>query len=510
MLDRLISGAGAVTDTADRVVRAIGRGGGESLLGRRPGSVIVAAICLVPRRDPRLRRHRGHRQPDGPDDDARTRSPSAGDLGSRTYATISGSIAATYVETYTDDNGNGTQEAGETGISWYYFLVDPETRSGVTIRSDDLAEGPVHLRGVRGRPRGRQLPQGRTSTSSPRRRTSLSFALDPSKFIDATAPVSDSAPLLDLAEAIPAAETAVRVAGSRAGGYLETCSDDVNGDGVCQPEEIDLWDVAVYDPATGAGIVVLVDENPEYTPATFTGMLRRDERDVERREDDRGFDFGTLGLDVSDTYLLDDGSAPTSAPLAFGLAALLGLLAGVILDRARRRLSRLPQVASPRCRNRRRPWPSASACRSGSPACCGRGAALIHVREADADLVRFQTAARRPARERPPMPRPTRSRRARAIEPSDRPPTAAGVTSTLIIERRGKPEGVAVGLGELVATVAGPGHAAPRRAARASGPPPAPGRCCSRSTPRRSATGRSAELLDETGLTAGESGSAHA
>ena len=30
---------------------------------------------------------------------------------------------------------------------------------------------------------------------------------------------------------------------------------------------------------------------------------------------------------MSDTYLLDDGSAPTSAPLAFGLAALLGLLA---------------------------------------------------------------------------------------------------------------------------------------------------------------------------------------
>ena len=47
MLDRLISGAGAVTDAADRLVRSFGRGGGESLLGHRPGSVVIAAICLV-------------------------------------------------------------------------------------------------------------------------------------------------------------------------------------------------------------------------------------------------------------------------------------------------------------------------------------------------------------------------------------------------------------------------------------------------------------------------------
>ena len=57
---------------------------------------------------------------------------------------------------------------------------------------------------------------------------------------------------------------------------------------------------AVYDPVTGAGIVVLVDENPEYTPATFTGMLRRDERDVSDAKTTEGFDFSTLGLDVSD------------------------------------------------------------------------------------------------------------------------------------------------------------------------------------------------------------------
>ena len=66
MLDRLISGAGAVTDAADRVVRAIGRGGGEGLLGRRPGSVVVAAICAVLAGILVFAGHRGHRQPDRP------------------------------------------------------------------------------------------------------------------------------------------------------------------------------------------------------------------------------------------------------------------------------------------------------------------------------------------------------------------------------------------------------------------------------------------------------------
>ena len=134
MLDRLISGAGAVTDAADRLVRSIGRGGGEGFLGRRPGSVAIAAICIVLAG---ILVFAGIEATDNPN--ALTMTPDqvakADDLGSRTYATISGSIAATYVETYTDENANRTQEAGETGSSWYYFLIDPETESGVTIRS---------------------------------------------------------------------------------------------------------------------------------------------------------------------------------------------------------------------------------------------------------------------------------------------------------------------------------------------------------------------------------------
>ncbi len=51
MLDRLISGAGAVTDAADRLVRALGRGAGDGFARPPPG---------IRRRRRRLRRPRGH------------------------------------------------------------------------------------------------------------------------------------------------------------------------------------------------------------------------------------------------------------------------------------------------------------------------------------------------------------------------------------------------------------------------------------------------------------------
>ena len=148
--------------------------------GSRPGSVVVAAICVVLAG---ILVFAGIEATDNPT--ALTMTPDqvaqADDLGSRTYATISGFVAATYVETYTDDNGNGTQEAGETGSSWYYFLVDPDHEVG---RHDPEP-----------RPRPRTCSRTRRPGSSSRmpsylkedldffteEATSLSFALDPSQ-----------------------------------------------------------------------------------------------------------------------------------------------------------------------------------------------------------------------------------------------------------------------------------------------------------------------------------------
>ena len=144
----------------------------------------------------------------------------ADDLGSRTYATISGSVAATYVETYTDDNGNGTQEAGETGTSWYYFLVDPATKSGVTIRSTTPPKDAVHVRDVRRRARGRELHQGGHRVLH--RGGDVAVVRPGSKQVHRChrAGQRDAARSSTSPARSRATMTPVRVAGSRAGGYL--------------------------------------------------------------------------------------------------------------------------------------------------------------------------------------------------------------------------------------------------------------------------------------------------
>jgi hypothetical protein len=487
MLDRVISGAGAVTDAADRVVRALVRGGGDGLLGHRPGSVLVAAVCAILAVILVLA---GLEATDNPT--AATITPAqvaaASDLGSRTYATIEGSIAATYVLTFTDSNGNGTQDAGEDGISWFYFLVDPATKSGVVVRSNSapqqlytfdaagvVVENPEYL--------------SEDVTFFAEEATSLKFKLSTAKYLDATADVAATTPVSNLADGIPAADTPMRIAGSRAGGYLQFCSIDANNDGTCQDSEVDRWDVAVFDPASGAGITVVVDENPEYTPATFTGMLRRDERAVSEAKSTDGFDFRTLGLDVSDVYLLDAGTSPASAPVAFGLAALLGMLAATIMIGLaggylvyRKATGELPAPASSLAVGERIPLRATGVLRTAT--------GLVHVREAAADLVRFQTGGppatvtdaaelagpAEPLEPTPPEPTPVGPAPPEPTpvgpappeptppeptpvgpappEPTPPEPTPAGpapeVASTLIVERRGRPEGIAVGLGELV------------------------------------------------------------
>lgn len=425
----------------------------------------------------------------------------ADDLGSRTYATLSGSIAADYVETFTDDNDNGTQDAGEDGVSWYYFLVDPTTRSGLVVRSRTAPAELFRFEAAGVVVEDAEYVKEDLSFFADQA-TSLTFTLDPTRFLDTTAPIDTATPVRDLADGIPAADTPIRISGSTAG-YLPVCSGDANGDGVCQDDEVDQWDVAVFDPVSGQGITVLVDENPEYTPASFTGMLRRDERSVSEAKTTDGLDFSTLGLDVSDIYLLDAGTAPASASVAFGLAALLGLLAGVILIGLaggylvyRKATGPLPAPATTIGVGERLPLRVTGVLRTGS--------GLVHVREAEADLVRFQTSE-------PPAAPGDHDEDAFAPGPVDVAPPSepVDVGSTLIVERRGRPEGVALGLGELIRLSRG--DVVPFRGRR-------PAVRATAGTGQlllsfASVTDRDravAELLDETGLVARDSGSAHA
>ena len=456
MLDRLISGAGAVTDAADRLVRALVPGRGSGALGHRPASVVVALGCAVLAAFLVLA---GLEATDDPTASAMTpdRLAKAGDLGGRMYATVAGSIAATYVETFTDDNGNGKQDSGETGISWFYFLVDPATKSGIAVRSKTPPAEIYRWEGT-----GVIVQDATYLTEDIRffaeEATSQKFSLDPGKFLDTTAAVASTPPLFDLATALPAADTPVHIAGSRTASYLEGCTDDTNGDGVCSGAEVNQWDIGVFDEASGKGITVVVDRDPEYTAATFTGMLRRDEHAVNDAKTTGGFDFSTLGLDVSDVYLLDADAAPANAPAAFGLAALSALAAGVILAGLaggylvfRGSADRLPPPAATLAIGERIPVRVTGDLRSAT--------GLVHVREASADLVRFQTSGPSvvppPAAPAAPAPAAPAAPMDSALAASVAAAGADAVQATLIVERRDRPEGVAIGSRELTALSSG-------------------------------------------------------
>ena len=380
MLDRTISGAGALTDLADRAVRPLGQRRGTNRLATRPGSVIVAGVLVLLAM---LLVLAGLEVTD----DASPRVLAAGaittdaGLPDRLYATVSGNVSPDYVETFFDLNGNGEMDGDEVTIEWYYFLVDPDTMTGVTVRS----------------------------TRPP---------------------------------------------------------DEVLGD----------------------------DEDFEPVRATFTGMLRRDERGVSDAKSSSGLFFDDRDLIVSDRHLLDDGSTPANPYLAYGLAGAAGLLAGAILVGLaggyliyRRSAGRLPEPATSLAVGERLPLKVTGLLRTAE--------GLIHVREAPADLVRFPVAS--PAQV--PALQPETDPEAPEVPGADVPSAVVEPSSTLIIERHGRPEGVALGIGQLVRLTSG--VALPFRGAR-----PALRAVAGTGALLLSFEGEgdrdraAAELLDETGL----------
>ena len=147
MLDRLISGAGAVTDAADRAVRLLVGGWRGGFAMTRPGSIVVAGLLLV---------LAGILVAAGLEVTAPTTPvpldpagvATARDLGDRTYSTMTGSLSTTWIETYDDANANGIEDGDETGDAWFYWLVDPVGRRGVTVRSE---RSPAEIFTYRGR-----------------------------------------------------------------------------------------------------------------------------------------------------------------------------------------------------------------------------------------------------------------------------------------------------------------------------------------------------------------------
>ncbi len=276
-------------------------------------------------------------------------------LGDRTYATLTGALATDWVETYEDANDNGTEDADEHGTSWFYWLIDPTRRRGVTVRSTRPPTSIFRYHGsgiVKPEPYDLVDPDPSYDAEV----TSAGLHVDPTTIIDATAAGATAQGTIrfDLAGPLPSAGTAVDVSGSRTGGYRLLCSHDLDRDGTCDQDEIDRVEIAVFDPATKRGVRVLLDEPPAFSEASLTGELRRDERAVDDARSTKGFDFEALRIGVSDRYVLDDAVPPATAPLAFVLAFVLAVVAGTHPGRPGRRLPHLPAVDAARCRQPRR------------------------------------------------------------------------------------------------------------------------------------------------------------
>ena len=137
MLDRLISGAGAVTDAADRSVRlhrerlAPGVRGDPTRLDPRRRACCSSwppCSCWPASRPPTRRVPVRSR--------ARRRRRRRGRCRTGPTRRSAGRSTPIYVETYVDDNGNDIAGSGRDRRSpGIYWLVDPADRTGVTVRS---------------------------------------------------------------------------------------------------------------------------------------------------------------------------------------------------------------------------------------------------------------------------------------------------------------------------------------------------------------------------------------
>src|SRR4029079_17752382 len=245
--------------------------------------------------------------------------------------------------------------------------------------------------------------------------------------IDTTKQVGPTVPF-DLGAARPSDGTAVDVAGARTRAYRLVCTTDPDRDHVCDDDEVDRVEVGVFDPVSKRAVLVLMEDDPEFSAATLTGLLRREERAVDDAQTTTGLDYAGLDIDVSDRYVLDESVPPRMAPLAFALALVLIGVGAIILAglaggylTSRRSGAALTAPARTLEPGDRLPLRVTGMVRTPT--------GLEHLREAPGDLVRFALGRR--------VPPPVES-------PSDIGPEATGNAdgepdSTLIVERRAVP-----------------------------------------------------------------------
>ena len=443
MLDRLIAGAGAITDAADRAVRAVLRSAGSHAADRRPGSVGLAVILLLLAGAFLLV---GLESRVGP---LRTLTaggiPDDASLGDRVHATVTGHLASTYVESFLDLDGDGLQGEGEEGQAWAYWMVDPETHTGVTVLSLGAPWDVFQA-----------TYSGMTDTDPEYVAETVDFVaeelawagvtLDPEHLIDAT--VVGSGGAHDLTDPWPGDGATVTVSGSRLATWAEYCSRDPDGDGYCDDEEVDIYDVVVMDQASGSACWSSPTRTHRSSPSPSRACC-----DVTPRPCGRPSTLRTSALLITTSRCPRPTSSMSGRPrpirprrwswrwltAMMAMAILLGLAGGYVGYR--------PVAGRPTGATTLAPSESIPVRLTGvvrSPA------GPTHVRDVPATLRRFVLRDPTPSVTASDGPDPTSSTDpTSAPDPTASAPDELSIESTLIVERVDRPEGVALGIGEL-------------------------------------------------------------
>ena len=271
-------------------------------MGNRPGSVLVIAILIVASV---VFGFLALESTDNPTQAiALAEVAAADDIGRRVYATIEGVAADSFVETFPDDDGDGIQDTDETGDAWY-FLAD-DLGSGVTVRSTRHPEDIYRYTATGTVVRDPEYVSVDVTQFGQLDGTS-ELELDDTFYLDASTVPSGRRQPLDLSAEMPARDGRDHHRPVHRG---STCSGDADGDGECEESEFDAIDAFIADPGSGRAITVVQADHPEPVPIQFTGMLRDEAASIRDAKSTRELDFDSLGITVSDRYLLDDQRLP--------------------------------------------------------------------------------------------------------------------------------------------------------------------------------------------------------
>ena len=295
MLDRLISGAGAVTDAADRSVRLLASGSSRGIGTTRPGSVVVAAILLVAGEPARARRPRGDRRAVRPRRSTRPMSRSLATSGTGRMPRSAAPCMPPRSRRMTTSTATASRMPTRTSTRGTTGSSTAADRSGVTVRSkrppSELFTFSARGYVLSGEPRF--LTSDRSDLEAEAKAAGLTY--DSKIVIDTVRRAPATAKPFDLAGRDPGRVPTRSSCRDRGWAHGSGCAPDREPTTTSAiPPRRTRYEILVFEPVSRHAVRVLVAELPEFSDATITGLLRREERAVDDARNIVGLDFDEL------------------------------------------------------------------------------------------------------------------------------------------------------------------------------------------------------------------------